>query len=210
MNKKSNANNIKSSVNTEISKMPEENKKQSTNMQIDNKDKKIIEELKYDQTSNKTKKDTNKNKILSVETDDKLVAKEEKPQISKIKENSEKSAKNHNQLKKQNLANKVEINSQEESNTRTVLNKKNITDQTEKINKQSNQSKVVDPETSFGKTFSKEFEEYIENSGLTLAFELIFSEITTKNIKQENQFQYTAIRLRQIGKELEDLRISKP
>ena len=102
-----------------------------------------------------------------------------------------------------------EINSQEEFNTKIASNKKFITDPSEKINKQSH-SKVVDLETNEGKSFSNEFQEYIENSGLTLAFKLIFSEITNKNIKQENQFQYTAIRLRQIGKELEDLKITKP
>jgi hypothetical protein len=40
------------------------------------------------------------------------------------------------------------------------------------------------------------FEKYIEDSGLTSAFQLIFAEIITKKIPPNNVFTYAAMRLR--------------
>jgi hypothetical protein len=52
---------------------------------------------------------------------------------------------------------------------------------------------------------SKEFDNYIESSGLPLAFKLIFNELIAKQILPENYFSYTAMRLKQIGKDVEGL-----
>jgi Ca2+-binding EF-hand superfamily protein len=49
------------------------------------------------------------------------------------------------------------------------------------------------------------FEKYLEESGITMAFQLIFAEILTKKIEAANVFTYTAMRLRQIGKEIAHL-----
>lgn len=49
------------------------------------------------------------------------------------------------------------------------------------------------------------FEKYLEESGITMAFQLIFAEILTKKIDAANVFTYTAMRLRQIGKEIAHL-----
>ena len=49
------------------------------------------------------------------------------------------------------------------------------------------------------------FEKYLEESGITMAFQLIFAEILTKKIEPSNVFTYTAMRLRQIGKEIAHL-----
>jgi Ca2+-binding EF-hand superfamily protein len=49
------------------------------------------------------------------------------------------------------------------------------------------------------------FEKYLEESGITMAFQLIFAEILTKKIEPGNVFTYTAMRLRQIGKEIAHL-----
>ena len=49
------------------------------------------------------------------------------------------------------------------------------------------------------------FEKYLEESGITMAFQLIFAEILTKKIEPNNVFTYTAMRLRQIGKEIAHL-----
>ena len=46
-------------------------------------------------------------------------------------------------------------------------------------------------------------EEYLTESGLSLAFNIIFAELISKQILRENYFSYTAIRLTQIGKEIE-------
>lgn len=50
------------------------------------------------------------------------------------------------------------------------------------------------------------FEEYMQQSGLSTAFQLIFSELIAKQVNPENYFSYVAIRLRDIGKELNDLK----
>ena len=49
-------------------------------------------------------------------------------------------------------------------------------------------------------------EEYLNESGLSLAFNIIFAELITKQILPENFFTYTAMRLTQIGKEIEGLK----
>ena len=45
-----------------------------------------------------------------------------------------------------------------------------------------------------------EFEKYVNESGLLDAFKQICSEILAKNIKNEEVFQYSVKRLREIGK----------
>lgn len=47
--------------------------------------------------------------------------------------------------------------------------------------------------------------DYINESGLSLAFNIIFSELITKQIAEENFFTYTAMRLKEIGKELDKI-----
>lgn len=49
------------------------------------------------------------------------------------------------------------------------------------------------------------FEKYLEESGISIAFQIIYTEILTKKIDEENVFTYTAMRLRQIGKEVAHL-----
>lgn len=52
----------------------------------------------------------------------------------------------------------------------------------------------------------KKLEEYVNESGLSLAFNIIFAELISKQIMPENFFTYTSMRLRQIGKEIEGLK----
>ena len=47
------------------------------------------------------------------------------------------------------------------------------------------------------------FEKYLEESGLSLSFQIIFTELIQKQIAEDQVFAYTAMRLRKIGKELE-------
>ena len=49
------------------------------------------------------------------------------------------------------------------------------------------------------------FEKYLEESGLSLSFQIIFTELIQKQISEDQVFAYTAMRLRQIGKELDQL-----
>ena len=49
------------------------------------------------------------------------------------------------------------------------------------------------------------FEKYVETSGVAKVFQIIFAEVVTKKIEPANVFAYTAMRLRQIGKEIAHL-----
>jgi hypothetical protein len=40
------------------------------------------------------------------------------------------------------------------------------------------------------------FEKYLEESGLTLAFEIVMAEVISKKISEDQIFAYTAMRLR--------------
>ena len=53
---------------------------------------------------------------------------------------------------------------------------------------------------------SQRLEEYLNESGLALAFNIIFAELISKQILPENFFTYTAMRLTQIGKEIDGLK----
>ncbi len=56
----------------------------------------------------------------------------------------------------------------------------------------------------------KKIENTIEESGLPIAFNVIFSELISKQIMPENFFTYTSLRLKEIGKEIEALKDKKP
>ena len=49
------------------------------------------------------------------------------------------------------------------------------------------------------------FEKYLNDSGLSLAFQVVFAEILAKKIPEEQVFGYTAMRLRQLEDELNRL-----
>lgn len=49
------------------------------------------------------------------------------------------------------------------------------------------------------------FEKYLQDSGISVAFQIIYTEILMKKIDSDNVFTYTAMRLRQIGKEVAHL-----
>ena len=56
----------------------------------------------------------------------------------------------------------------------------------------------------------KQVEEYINETGLDIAFNIIFAELISKQILPENFFTYTAMRLKQIGKEIEGMNTKIP
>ena len=49
------------------------------------------------------------------------------------------------------------------------------------------------------------FEKYLEDSGLSIAFQIIMAEVISKKIPEDQIFQYTALRLRQIGQEMDQI-----
>ena len=86
---------------------------------------------------------------------------------------------------------------QKKTNFNSDKRRKEIEEQTKKQEKKEEQYKKL--------------EAYISESGLTLAFNIIFAELISKQILPENFFSYTAMRLKQIGKEIEGMqtKISK-
>ena len=75
-------------------------------------------------------------------------------------------------------------NNQPENNYDYEKNKKEIM---EKIEIRKYQADVV--------------EKYINETGIGTAFQIIFSELLSKNVPTDNYYSYTASRLRQIGRE---------
>ena len=53
-------------------------------------------------------------------------------------------------------------------------------------------------------------ENRIEESGLPMAFNVIFSELISKQIMPENFFTYTSLRLKELGQEIEGLKVKEP
>ena len=71
----------------------------------------------------------------------------------------------------------------------------------EKKKKEEIEAKNQEKEMQF-----KKLEEYVNESGLSLAFNIIFAELISKQIMPENFFFYLSMRLKQIGKEIEGLK----
>ena len=85
---------------------------------------------------------------------------------------------------------------------------KNDKKKTNVVSKSIEKKPKVKPEVKVDqkeKDFQK-LEEYLSESGLSLAFNIIFAELISKQILRENYFTYTAMRLTQIGKEIEGLK----
>ena len=85
---------------------------------------------------------------------------------------------------------------------------KNDKKKTNVVSKSVEKKPKVKPEVKVDqkeKDFQK-LEEYLSESGLSLAFNIIFAELISKQILRENYFTYTAMRLTQIGKEIEGLK----
>ena len=57
---------------------------------------------------------------------------------------------------------------------------------------------------------NKKIENLIEECGIPMAFNVIFSELITKQIMPENFFKYTSLRLKELGKEIQGLKVKEP
>jgi len=51
------------------------------------------------------------------------------------------------------------------------------------------------------------FKKYLESTGIAMAFQVIFAEILDKKVDAQKVFGYTALRLRQIGEDLEKIKL---
>ena len=51
------------------------------------------------------------------------------------------------------------------------------------------------------------FKKYLEQTGIAMAFQVVFAQILDKKIDESKVFSYTAMRLRQIGEDLEKIKL---
>ena len=86
-------------------------------------------------------------------------------------------------------------------NSNSAKGSKAEKEEKEKKKKEEIEAKNQEKEIQF-----KKLEEYVNESGLSLAFNIIFAELISKQIMPENFFTYTSMRLKQIGKEIEGLK----
>ena len=88
------------------------------------------------------------------------------------------------------------MNKKKGKNTKVASKTNKATDK-----KKKEQTEKLQKEKDF-----QRLEEYLNESGLSLAFNIIFAELISKQILPENFFTYTSMRLTQIGKEIEGLK----
>lgn len=65
----------------------------------------------------------------------------------------------------------------------------------------------MNDEASKKKKQAEMFKKYLDQTGIAMAFQVIFAEILDKKIDESKLFAYTAMRLRQIGEDLEKIKI---
>lgn len=56
---------------------------------------------------------------------------------------------------------------------------------------------------------AEQLQKYLQSTGISLAFQLIFSEVVQKKIPQEKVFSYASQRLKQIGADIQELKAQK-
>ncbi len=152
-----------------------------------------------------------KNIIISY----KMNGKKNKPEIKDVEKNKDKSIVENKIEQKENTNPKNKKSDQDKKQPDVKDDKSGIKKddkQNDKIKdnnkKQVKLEKTVVEDPSVVKKReeqSEEFKKFIEASGLPLAFNLIFGELISKHIQPENYFTYTSMRLKQLGKEFEEI-----
>jgi hypothetical protein len=133
------------------------------------------------------------------------------PSTTKANENNIKPINNENKNKKANDKSPDNKNMEQKTKSQTNLkNKTGIKNQKDTKTQEKQAPKPTPEELKQREEQSKHFGKYIEESGLPLAFQLIFDEIIAKQLKPELYFSYTAMRLRQLGKEIEEAKQESP
>jgi len=129
----------------------------------------------------------------------------QKVEDTKTDRSIEKTNKKDNKAKENNnsildtQANKIGNGKKENLNNKNLVNNNN--------KPKDNNKKYTEPSiTQEDQNNANAFLEYIDESGLPEAFQLIFAELISKKINPQNYYSYVGMRLRQIGKELNDLK----
>ena len=92
------------------------------------------------------------------------------------------------------------------SSRRTINNSIKGNSKIDKEEKERKKNEQIEAKNQEKEVQFKKLEEYVNESGLSLAFNIIFAELISKQIMPENFFTYTSMRLKQIGKEIEGLK----
>ena len=141
----------------------------------------------------------------------------------KVSETSKKtSSKKNSQMSQSLKQSENDQSGNEEQSKHSSNNKSNNTNDNISNNKSMNMSQALSEnkqylDTSQGRREqlnkielrqiqANAFENYINDTGISSAFQLIFSELITKKIPVENYYTYTASRLREIGRELDEIK----
>lgn len=66
---------------------------------------------------------------------------------------------------------------------------------------------IDDPKTR--RQNAENFDKYIEETGISAAFQMIFTEIITKSLPAEDQFSYAVSRLKQMDRDLANMKNKK-
>lgn len=135
-----------------------------------------------------------------------------KSEDAKTERSVEKTSNNNNPKKDKNNQNnsildtQPQINNKNNSAKRERGNLKDHNNPNAKNNndKENNIKKVNEPAPE-NQENANAFLQYIDESGLPEAFQLIFAELISKKINPQNYYSYVGMRLRQIGKEIQDL-----
>ena len=126
-------------------------------------------------------------------------------EIKSGEEEMEKQSSQNMEIEKENL-NGNNINTENNENIINNESKQNINSSQNNIQPENNydnekNKKEIMEKIEIRKYQADAVEKYINETGIGTAFQVIFSELLSKNIQTDQYYEYTASRLRQIGRE---------
>ena len=126
-------------------------------------------------------------------------------EIKSGEEEMEKQSNQNIEMEKENI-NENNINTENNENIINNESKQNINSSKNNIQPENNydyekNKKEIMEKIEIRKYQADAVEKYINETGIGTAFQVIFSELLSKNIQTDQYYEYTASRLRQIGRE---------
>ncbi len=126
-------------------------------------------------------------------------------EIKSGEEEMEKQSNQNIEMEKENI-NENNINTENNENIINNESKQNINSSQNNIQPENNydyekNKKEIMEKIEIRKYQADAVEKYINETGIGTAFQVIFSELLSKNIQTDQYYEYTASRLRQIGRE---------
>ena len=124
-------------------------------------------------------------------------------EIKSGEEEMEKQSSQNIEMEKENI-NENNINTENNENIINNESKQNINSSQNNIENnydyEKNKKEIME-KIEIRKYQADAVEKYINETGIGTAFQVIFSELLSKNIQTDQYYEYTASRLRQIGRE---------